>query len=148
MTARDLLNEVTVRGIRLEVMEGGRLKVSAPEGALSPELVEGLRKRKAEVIRLLADGTGSTADGCPCLLCSPWRWPNGFQQVVETWPERWQRTFKEGVQARLAAGVDPETARRAAYLDSWRAMLQAEAGCRAKHEGTRQYGVGWFSCAE
>ena len=50
-----LLEELVARDIRLRV-EGGDLRVSAPPGALSAELREVLRRRKAELMERLHSG--------------------------------------------------------------------------------------------
>ncbi|MGH8571217.1 MAG: condensation domain-containing protein, partial [Gammaproteobacteria bacterium] len=43
-----------VRGIGVKLwVEGGRLKLRAPEGVLTPELTDALRERKAEILALL-----------------------------------------------------------------------------------------------
>jgi hypothetical protein len=54
MTAAELLAELNRRGISLRV-QGDRLELDAPRGALTPELRRALADHKAELLRLLAD---------------------------------------------------------------------------------------------
>ncbi len=52
MSADELLIELKARGVSLEV-DGDRLRVDAPKGAVTPELREALAAHKAEVLALL-----------------------------------------------------------------------------------------------
>ena len=52
MTAADLLTDLARRGIRLEA-HGGRLRYS-PRSAVTPELMEGMRNHKPELLTLVA----------------------------------------------------------------------------------------------
>jgi hypothetical protein len=56
MTTRELLTEVSRRGVRLHV-DGDTLKVQAPAGGLTPELRDHLARRKAEIVDLLKPPT-------------------------------------------------------------------------------------------
>ena len=51
----ELLNELQTKGITLTV-DGDKLHYKGPRGALTPELIEGLRERKAEIISLMQCG--------------------------------------------------------------------------------------------
>jgi len=53
VTAADLLRDLEARGVILEA-RGDRLRVTAPLGALSPDVVEALRRHKAELLALVA----------------------------------------------------------------------------------------------
>src|SRR5437868_5673769 len=61
MTAEELLATLHDRRVRLHAVDG-RLLYAAPDGALTPDLVDLLRTHKTEVVRLLA---GSPA----CATC-------------------------------------------------------------------------------
>jgi TubC N-terminal docking domain len=50
--AREILREIQSRGVRLEV-NGERLRVDAPVGALTPELKAALAANKREILRHL-----------------------------------------------------------------------------------------------
>ena len=63
MTAVELLALLNKQGITLFV-DGGDLRISAPKGSLTDELVAGLRTHKAELIELLA-GTAADSDSSP-----------------------------------------------------------------------------------
>ena len=52
MTTLDLLRQCSSRGIRLEPI-AGRLRIEAPTGALTPDLLAVLRERKAELLAAL-----------------------------------------------------------------------------------------------
>jgi hypothetical protein len=52
MNADELLTELDVRGVLIETT-GGRLRVDAPKGAITPELREVLMACKAEVLAIL-----------------------------------------------------------------------------------------------
>ena len=54
MTAGGLLEELRARGARITV-QGDRLRVEAPKGVVSPEIQKRLRRRKLEILRLLAN---------------------------------------------------------------------------------------------
>ncbi len=62
MTAAELLAECDARGIRLQALPADRLDVDAPAGNLTAEFVARLREHKAELLRLLADGSGGPGD--------------------------------------------------------------------------------------
>lgn len=53
MTAADLLESLTTRGIRVS-RRGGDLHIDAPRGALTPELREELVAKKPELLALLS----------------------------------------------------------------------------------------------
>jgi hypothetical protein len=61
MTAAELLVECDVRGIRLQALPGDRLDVDGPEELLTDDLLEALRGCKAELLMLLAGGSGDPA---------------------------------------------------------------------------------------
>lgn len=56
MNARDLLDALRQRRIELH-MEGDRLRYRAPEGALSPDLKDALKRHKSEVKAILQQAT-------------------------------------------------------------------------------------------
>ena len=56
MNLTDLLSRAAERGVRLSV-EGDRLSVRAPKGALTPELQRELGAAKAEILALLRGGS-------------------------------------------------------------------------------------------
>jgi amino acid adenylation domain-containing protein len=57
MTATEVLARLQAANARVEV-QGEDLRVSAPRGALTPDLVEALERRKAELLRLLRNREG------------------------------------------------------------------------------------------
>jgi hypothetical protein len=58
MSARELLDSLTASGVRLWA-EGGKLKLDAPRGVVTPELKDRLAAHKPELLAAL------TADACP-----------------------------------------------------------------------------------
>src|SRR4051812_45057056 len=50
MTASELVADLRARGVRLSVADPDRLHVNAPESLATPELLETLRVRKADII--------------------------------------------------------------------------------------------------
>ena len=59
-TVEEFLSEIGMLDIKLWV-EGDRLKFNAPKGAMTPELVDQLRARKAELIAFLKDASHKTS---------------------------------------------------------------------------------------
>jgi hypothetical protein len=53
MTAHELLTHLQGRGVELALAPEGLLQVRAPQGALTPPLVEALRAAKAELLGVL-----------------------------------------------------------------------------------------------
>lgn len=88
MTTSNLLRQCTERGIRLKPVDG-RLRIEAPTGALTPDLLAVLRERKAE---LLAALTGPAQERTGISSSGP-----------STAPKREQRTAER----MAAAPVDP-----------------------------------------
>jgi hypothetical protein len=54
VTAQDLLHDLATRGVILSA-DGGHLDVEGPADALTDELIDTLRARKAELLKLLAN---------------------------------------------------------------------------------------------
>lgn len=50
MTASELVADLRARNVRLSVPEPDRLHVNAPESLVTPEFLETLRERKADII--------------------------------------------------------------------------------------------------
>jgi len=63
MTAAELLAECQARRIALQA-HGGQLDIDAPAGELTDELLQALRTKKAELLKLLAGGP-QDGDGGP-----------------------------------------------------------------------------------
>ena len=49
---RDFLDQLRIRGVELRI-EGDRLRYNAPRGVINDDVLDELRKRKAELISLL-----------------------------------------------------------------------------------------------
>lgn len=115
MNAAALLERVEKAGGEV-VVDGEtlRLRASAP---LPDTLVEEIRQRKSELLRVLRDGRPGTDQGCGCIVCRPDLWPNGYEDVVSTWPRRAQARFREAVRTRQNAGIPLPDAQRLSYLD-------------------------------
>ncbi|QRK08315.1 amino acid adenylation domain-containing protein [Archangium violaceum] len=62
MSPEQFLAELSARGIKLRA-EGAQLRISAPKGALTPELRDELARRKAEMLALLGRGGDAGAQG-------------------------------------------------------------------------------------
>lgn len=54
MSARTLLNEIKLKGVRLWI-EDGNIGYSGPKNTLTPEVLERMRKHKAGLLNLLQD---------------------------------------------------------------------------------------------
>jgi tubulysin polyketide synthase-like protein len=52
MRAEELIQQVQAVGGRI-LVNGGRLRIRAPKGTISPDLTERLRERKPEIVRRL-----------------------------------------------------------------------------------------------
>lgn len=52
MTPHDLINDLTGRGVRLRA-EGDKLKIDAPRGILTAEILEALSTHKPEILEVL-----------------------------------------------------------------------------------------------
>ena len=87
MSVAELLNECAARDIRLSVA-GEDLKVSVPDGALTPDLVDILRAQKGELIELLTAKATPYLDGSDLLIpidAHPrYRYWAGGQSLIET----------------------------------------------------------------
>ncbi len=57
--------ECDAHGVRLFPGKAGSLTIDAPRGALSPDLLDQLKARKAEVLALLLRADEFNADGTP-----------------------------------------------------------------------------------
>jgi len=55
MTALDLLQQLHELGVILTPYPDGTLRYKAPKGTLTPELVDGMRQHKAELLALVED---------------------------------------------------------------------------------------------
>jgi hypothetical protein len=71
MTARELVDGLCRRGIRLSTRSGRRLHVDAPKGTITPGLIEALQARKDELLAILAE---------PCAYF--WGYPLGGADTV------------------------------------------------------------------
>jgi len=71
MTFETLLDELDRRGISLAV-ECCRVRYRAPEGAMTPELLQALVRHKPEVIRLLAKPPAIGPNGRPIVAVRIW----------------------------------------------------------------------------
>lgn len=60
MSVRDLMSQLQSLDVKVWV-EGDRLRVSAPEGALSPSIKDEMRRRKPEIVSFLAVAVRATA---------------------------------------------------------------------------------------
>ena len=69
MTARDLLAEARRRGATF-LIDGDRLRLRAPAGAVPPDLREALSARKPEILKALAAEAGPQAPALPTLRCA------------------------------------------------------------------------------
>ncbi|HYD78355.1 MAG TPA: amino acid adenylation domain-containing protein [Paucimonas sp.] len=78
MTAYELLDFLTAHEIGLEI-EGDKLRCKAPRGFLTPELLEGLKRHKQEIIAIL-QGTPPDADAIPRRPASLDHVPLSFSQ--------------------------------------------------------------------
>ncbi len=116
MNAAEVLTLVENAGGSVEVDGADRLRLRAP-APLPEELVEEVRRKKPEILRVLRDGTGGADQGCGCLVCRPDLWPNGYEEAVSAWPARDRARYQEAVQARVNAGLSLEQAQRLSYLD-------------------------------
>ena len=63
VTAESLLREVQSRGVRVEVAGPDRLR-AAPLSKLTPELIEALKDRKAEILRLVGESMADWPAEC------------------------------------------------------------------------------------
>ena len=68
MNAIELLQEVSARGVVIEP-SGGRLRVDAPRGVITPELREALTSQKEELLRVLSTTLVETVP-CPGDECN------------------------------------------------------------------------------
>lgn len=59
--AAEILSDLTRRGVRL-APNGDRLHVDAPKGLLTPELLDELRRHKAELLALLHDPVANAVE--------------------------------------------------------------------------------------
>ena len=93
-----LLDELRSRGVTVAVV-GDKLRVEAPRGTIEPNLLQTLRERKREIIRLLAQSqveTSLTSCGSPhcggCYSISGRRFlhPPKVSQSWKEWFEQWQ----------------------------------------------------------
>jgi hypothetical protein len=115
VTARDFLAEADRLGCEV-LTDGKRVGLRGPRAALT-QLTRDLERLKPDLLRVLRDGTTDRSEGCACLVCRPDLWPEGFEEVVATWPKRDQRRFAEAVRVRRNAGLPSEQAERLSYLD-------------------------------
>ena len=70
MTTSDFLSDLRSLGVRLAA-DGDQLRISAPKGALTPDLREELARRKAEILALLRAVGASTRPAQPPLVRIP-----------------------------------------------------------------------------
>ena len=63
MTAAALIHQLAVAGVALEVRDG-KLRVDAPEGAITPDMREQLTRHKAAMLELLAPTPAATKGQC------------------------------------------------------------------------------------
>jgi len=101
MTATEILSELARRGVHLEVA-GDKLRWR-PKEAVTPDLVETLKQRKAEIIAALTGGKTTGLGQCPgsekcggCYEVSPGihLHPPKVSEEWKTWLTKWQP--KEG----------------------------------------------------
>jgi hypothetical protein len=116
MTITQLKQELNNRGITLTV-EGGRLKVEAPAGALMPELREELAQQKdALLFDLAVTEAGSSSDPL-YVTCQRARypitfeWPNGslttYNTPEEAYNDLWTRSIL--IETQILGGIiNPE----------------------------------------
>lgn len=71
MNTATLLRELEERGVRFEA-EDGRLRYHAPAGVLTPEIIDELRTRKAELLALLVSTAPPDLDEAR-YLAAAWR---------------------------------------------------------------------------
>ncbi|NTX01462.1 non-ribosomal peptide synthetase/type I polyketide synthase [Myxococcus sp. CA040A] len=128
-----LLTRLFDLGIRLWV-EGGRLAVDAPEGALTADLRAELSARKAELIALLDDSMGDArAAELPALICRPEERDEPFpltdiQQAY--WVGR-GGDFELGAAIHVYVEIDSETLDPARFGEAWRRLIQRHEMLRA-----------------
>lgn len=110
MTAVELIQNLEQRGIRVSVA-GSQLAIDGPESALTFDVIEGVRERKAELLTLLAEPRSEHKpsllsqhiitvharewpDGCPlCESPKPCRKDHGLYQCQACgWRFIWQKT--------------------------------------------------------
>ena len=78
MTFPDLLAALDQLEITL-MLDGEQLRISAPQGHLTPGLHEAVRAQKAELLRMLKAPLADL-EGEPCPVCGStgkWRWLDG-----------------------------------------------------------------------
>jgi hypothetical protein len=91
MTAHALFDDLTRRGVRLEV-RGERLAWRAPAGQLSEADKAAIRKRKSELLRLLAAGPSEACPTCGAALVvereggKPHRYCPARVGCFDSWP--------------------------------------------------------------
>ncbi|MFY2561183.1 amino acid adenylation domain-containing protein [Corallococcus terminator] len=128
-----LLTRLFDLGIRLWV-EGGKLAVDAPEGALTAELRAELSARKAELIALLDDSMGDArAAELPALVCRPEERDAPFpltdiQQAY--WVGR-GGDLELGAAIHVYVEIDSETLDPARFGEAWRRLIQRHEMLRA-----------------
>ena len=71
MTTEQLIADVRQRGIILEA-DGSQIKCKAPAGAITPDLVEHIRKHKVEILEFLS--VGRKPERCLGVLCNAVRY--------------------------------------------------------------------------
>lgn len=69
MNAVKILSEVEATGAKLFALGGGLKLVAAP-GTVSPEILAGIKKHKAEIIDILARRIEHDDQLAPCVLCA------------------------------------------------------------------------------
>jgi hypothetical protein len=94
MTAQSLLHDLAERGVILSA-NGDRLEVDGPDPALTDELLETLRARKAELLDLLADENIEIHDSALFDVVVEMTFYDGRRIRIpqEVWPPDWRVPF-------------------------------------------------------
>jgi len=111
MTATNFILEANRLGCEV-LTDGERVGLRGPREVLE-RLQPELGRLKPELLKVLRDGTA--AEGCACICCRPGLWPDGYEDVVGTWPREVRTAFKGAVAARVASGMDESAAKRLSY---------------------------------
>lgn len=145
-TVAELLDALERAGIVLALAEGGRLRWSAPAGAMTPEFLALLRRRKGELIARLAQAEheGASAERTPPPTQSG-EAPAAAGDAVEDraaileYDASLPRPWAEGA-ARLLAGLPPP---RGCAPWRWAQVCDDAAGLVAGGWAARAAALGW-----
>jgi hypothetical protein len=97
-----LLARCRALDVRLRV-ESGRLRFSAPRGALDPDLWAELAARKVELIALLSTPPAASTAAASAASAQPD--PALWRRVLPTWPIYWRERWGERANELHSSGV-------------------------------------------